>query len=292
MPRAKTALVTGALGFVGRHIGDKLGEHDYHIDRWDIRAERDCLDLFREGDTSYDLVVHTAASSPNRKSIDTEPGHFPYNVMLDAAMFSWALRVRPAKVVYLSSSAVYRPTGKQVPYSEWHCELNTAMFPSDVYGWTKLNGEQMAKHARDAGLDVLVVRPFSGYGEDQSVDFPFGAIVERARRREDPITVWGDGNQVRDWIHIDDICNAIMSLLTIKVSGPINLCTGDGTAIGDLALLAAEVVGYDPDVVPLGGPHAGVDYRVGDPSLLRLQYTPQISLIEGIERRLGMETAP
>lgn len=295
----KTALVTGSAGFVGRHMVQTLRERDYEVHELDIetwnydtKRSNDCMDQFtgevENYDRTYDLVVHAAAAAPNRKAIDTQLGNFPYNVMLDAAMFSWAMRVRPKKIVYLSSSAVYRPVGKSIRYTEWYCDIDAAMFPSDVYGWTKLNGEHMARQAQKDGLDVLVVRPFSGYGEDQSENFPFGAIVERVRRLEDPIIVWGSGKQVRDWIHIDDICDAITALLENGAQGPVNLCTGQGTAIGDLARMAVDLAGYSATIKPLGGPHAGVDHRVGHPRVLNTFYEPRVTLSRGIQRRLEM----
>jgi nucleoside-diphosphate-sugar epimerase len=163
------------------------------------------------------------------------------------------------------------------------------MAPDADYGWTKVTGEILARAARKAGLPVTVVRPFSGYGEDQSEDFPFRAIVERARRREDPFTIWGDGRQVRDWIHIDDVIAGILAVVESGTDEPVNVCTGVGTSMVDLARMACEVAGHEPEFEFRLDQPAGVAYRVGDPTRFHQYYKPQVSLREGVERALGAE---
>jgi nucleoside-diphosphate-sugar epimerase len=214
-------------------------------------VQRDCLTHFRDTVRTYDLIVHAAASSPHRAAIDREPVHVARNLQLDAAMFDWAVRTGQGRVVYLSSSAAYplclQWTREKGPLTEGDVLLGTAMAPDADYGWTKVTGEILARAARKAGLPVTVVRPFSGYGEDQSEDFPFRAIVERARRREDPFTIWGDGRQVRDWIHIDDVIAGILAVVESGTDEPVNVCTGVGTSMVDLARMACEVAGHEPE---------------------------------------------
>ena len=136
----------------------------------DVAWGRDMMDRCSGSaqDTSvYDLVIHAAAWLPHRVAIDTQPATLVYNQTLDAVLFDWAIRTRQRHVLYLSSCAA-------------------ADDQPDSYGLLKLTGERMAEQARAAGLNVTVVRPYSGYGEDQSEDFPFGASSpgrERARTR-------------------------------------------------------------------------------------------------------------
>src|SRR5262245_26441665 len=170
----------------------------------------------------YDLVIHAAARGPNRRAIDTQPSNFAYNTLLDATMFEWFMRTDQRHLVYISSCAVYTPNIGMMS------EDGDTFSPFDTYGQTKAHGERLAAAAIDAGQNVTVVRPFSGYGEDQSVDFPFRAFVERAKRKEDPFTIWGNAQQVRDWIHVDDIVNGTLALVEHGkgVLPPMNLCTG------------------------------------------------------------------
>lgn len=272
-----------------------LEERGWLVHPADIVDGIDALQGFRDSrdvGLPYDLVVHAAAAGPNRKAIDTQRGNFPYNVMLDAAMFEWAIRTQQRRIVYLSSSAVYSNeihmiTGPRPFYENDAYPYRTF----DTYGETKRFGEQLAVNARNAGVRVTVVRPFSGYGSDQSEDFPFGAFVGRARRREDPFMIWGNASQVRDWIHIDDICAAIMTLVEADVDAPVNICTGRGVTMRDLALLCHEAVGYAPriDVDPTAP--MGVLFRVGDPTLLHSYYTPKITIEEGVRWALNPRTA-
>src|SRR6185369_16127194 len=178
---AVRALVTGSMGFIGRHFWNELPRRGWEVDVCDIKAGPGVMELFGRSTNRYDLVVHAASRSPHRVAIDTQPASHIYNQLLDAAMFDWVVRTKQGRVLYLSSCAA-------------------ADAEPDAYGLLKLTGERMAVQARAAGVPVTVVRPYSGYGEDQSEDFPFRAFVERARRREDPFDVWGDGKQVRDWI--------------------------------------------------------------------------------------------
>jgi nucleoside-diphosphate-sugar epimerase len=300
----KKALVTGAAGFVGRHTAAELHRRGWTVHAEDITTGWDSLTTFtgaggplvdaaanRLAGRVYDLVVHAAASSPHRAAIDGEPQHLARNLQLDAAMFDWAVRTGQGRVLYLSSSAAYsvalQTEGARFNLREEFIDLTDAEEPDADYGWAKLSGERMAAAARRAGLPVTVVRPFSGYGEDQSENFPFRALVERARRREDPYVIWGDGNQVRDWIHIDDVIAGMLAVAESGTDEPVNLCTGVGTSMRELAELACELVGYKPDFEFLADKPAGVAYRVGDPARFHEIYKPTITLAEGVARALA-----
>jgi nucleoside-diphosphate-sugar epimerase len=290
------ALVTGSSGFVGRHMAAELARRGWDVAGVDIAEGFDALEHFRF-DTRWDLVVHAAASAPHRAAIDTEPQHMARNLQLDAAMFDWAVRTGQGRVLYLSSSAAYpieyqRDNGYAEPLYEDMTDLTDAQEPDSVYGWTKLTGERMAAEARKAGLRVTVVRPFSGYGEDQSEDFPFRALIERARRREDPFVIWGNGDQVRDWIHIDDVIGGALAVVESGSAGPVNLCTGVGFSVAELAYIACDQVGHKPRFEYLADKPAGVAYRVGNPAVLHNFYRPRISLPEGVARALQDQKQP
>lgn len=290
------ALVTGSAGFVGRHMIDELDRRRWDTAGIDIVDGFDALDYFRTGTGRWDLVVHAAASAPHRAAIDGEHQHMARNLQLDAAMFEWAVRTGQGRVLYLSSSAAYPIAQQTGPgwgrLREDDIDLTYAREPDAVYGWTKLTGERMAAEARKAGLPVTVVRPFSGYGEDQSENFPFRALIERARRREDPYVIWGSGDQVRDWMHIDDVVGAALAVVQAQVvleadpAEPVNLCTGIGWSMAELARIACGQVGYQPRFEYLADKPAGVAYRVGDPSRLNHHFQAKIGLAEGVARAL------
>lgn len=285
------ALVTGAAGFVGRHMAHALGVRGYEVSVVDTDYGYDAHEVFagRFSASIYDLVVHAAASSPHRAAIDGEPVHFARNVQLDAAMFDWAVRTGQRRVLYLSSSAVYPVELQRDPkwgrLIEEDVDLDEVRQPDARYGWTKLTGEQLARAAAESGLPVHVVRTFSGYGEDQADVFPFPAIVARASKGD--LTVWGPPGQTRDWIHISDVVAGALAVVDADVRDPVNLCTGIGTEMGELAVLVAKTAGVEVDrVTYLKDKPTGVLYRVGDPNRFHQIYKPQVSIEEGVRRAL------
>lgn len=197
-------------------------------------------------------------------------------------------------MLYLSSSAAYpvelQNGARLVQLAERDLTLVGHATPDARYGWTKLTGERLAEAARESGASVTVIRAFSGYGEDQSDNFPFRAIVERARRRDDPFVVWGSGRQVRDWLHIDDFVNGALAVVESGTEDPVNLCTGVGTSMLELARMCCAEVGYSPEVTPLPDKPAGVAYRVGDPTRFFEYWQPKVTLEEGVRRALNSLT--
>jgi nucleoside-diphosphate-sugar epimerase len=292
----KTALVTGSAGFLGRHFVEQLQRGGWSLTGCDPRGwdGHDALDLFRDDTTVYDLVIHCAAREPHRAAIDGHPAGVAYNIQLDAAMFDWALRTKQHRVLYLSSSAAY-PVNLQADVADARLLRETDIRTGDVcvgnpdagYGWAKLTGERMATAAAAEGLAVHVVRPFSGYGEDQGENWPFGAFVARAKQRDNPFTVWGPGTQVRDWIHVDDLVAAALAVVDGDVREPVNICTGMGTSMAELVAMFAAEVGYKPKIELHTDRPAGVAHRVGDPIRLNTIYQPRITLAEGVKRAVA-----
>lgn len=296
------ALVTGSAGFVGRHMMAALRSRGWDVTGRDLVDEHDALDYFARVRQGVDLLVHAAASQPHRAAIDGDQTHMIRNLRLDAAAFDWAIRTG-TRVLYLSSSAVY-PVGLQAGWAPYRLVeedadpgrpvttalleamgRSTPLWPDAAYGWVKLTGEKMAA-AASAHIPVHLVRPFSGYGEDQDERFPFGAFVVRARRREDPFVIWGDGTQVRDWVHIDDVVAGALAVVEKDVREPVNLCTGVGTSMRELVEMICRHAGYDPDIKLLPDKPTGVAYRVGDPTRMSRYHTPRVSLAEGVARVL------
>jgi nucleoside-diphosphate-sugar epimerase len=298
------ALVTGDRGFLGRHFAAELRRRGYDVTGLDTKASsaQDCRAFFRRQLTyrnppspTFDLVVHCAAVVGGRSTIDGDPLATAESLSIDAEMFRWAAVARPGRVLYFSSSAAY-PVWFQTKWSarsgyrlrEDDVDLDVVQQPDQVYGWSKVTGELLAARLRDSGVPVTVVRPFSGYGEDQDEAYPFRAILGRVLRREDPLEVWGSGAQVRDWIHVDDVVAGALAVAEAGTTEPVNLCTGRGTSFLDLARTMAAVAGYAPEVKPLPGRPAGVEYRVGDPARMHRYHRPRVRLEDGICRALGV----
>jgi len=283
------ALVSGNAGFIGRNFRRRLRADGWDVDGFDIKTGTDAREWFPGNSQPYDLLVHAAAVVGGRVSIDGDPLGIAQNMGIDHAALAWAVRTG-TPVLYFSSSAAY-PVGLQVARGRplYESDLHpqgTVGHPDQTYGWSKVTGEVMVDAARAAGATVSVVRPFSGYGTDQDTDYPFPAFVARAAAREDPFTVWGDGQQVRDFIHIDDIYAACVAIVGSGTTDPVNLATGVGTSFLDLARMVTEAGGYAPSIECLTDKPTGVRYRVGDPTRMRRYWEPKVSLREGVERAL------
>lgn len=324
------ALVSGSAGFIGRHMVAELITRGYSVDAFDVRyAKHPVGSNFIHADSklidhksAYDLVVHCAYHVGGRSAIDGINTNFAKNLALDSALFEWAVRTKQKRVLYFSSSAAYPVDNQSKAYVDYTCSedwgvemgwgieacklkedlisLKNPRRPDANYGWAKLTGERLAEDARKNGLPVSVVRPFSGYGEDQTLDYPFPSIVRRASQGD--LSCWGPPGQTRDWIHVDDVCRGALAIVDSGTQGPVNLCTGIGTEMGQLARMIwrrGTNNGYGdwnpvdtaPQIVPRvsydESKPTGVFYRVGDPTRMLQYYTPTVSLEEGIRRALG-----
>jgi nucleoside-diphosphate-sugar epimerase len=297
----KRALVTGSAGFVGRHMRAALELAGWDVEGLDVKRHprEDVRRFFQWDDGShgdaYDLVVHCAAVVGGRQMIEGSPLSLAVDLSIDAELFGWALRTRPGRIVYFSSAAAY-PVRYQRMHLRWRLvenmiDLDDIQSPDLVYGWSKLTGEMLARHARAAGIRVTVLRPFSGYGEDQDLDYPFPSFIDRAARRADPFDVWGTGLQVRDWIHIDDVVGATMTCIEQELDGPLNLGTGRSTSFLELATLVTGAADYQPARTLHRDKPAGVAYRVADPTNMLQVYRPRVTLEEGIARALAAKVA-
>lgn len=292
------AMITGSDGFIGRHFNEHFMSLGWETNICDTAYEWGVEKMIAATEAHrvkpYDLVVHAAAVGPNRVAIDRRPETHIRNSLLDALVFDWVVRTGQGRLLYFSSSAIYSDDvrhpvlggGVSAMSIRFREEDGFAHEPFDDYGRTKRHGEIMAAAARRAGAKVTVVRPFSGYGEDQSADFPFGAFVARAKRRDDPFSIWGSPGQVRDWVHVDDIVAACMAIIESDTEEPVNICTGLGITMDRLQRLVCDAVDYDPRVESVLTAPQGVLHRVGDPTRLRRYYTPRITLEEGVRRAL------
>lgn len=294
MKKTKSVLITGSHGFVGRAFQRYYANEPVDLYLIDLKNWTDCRDFFKVCVKRFDLVIHLAAIVGGRARIEGDPLGVASDLAIDSDMFNWAVRTRQPRVVYYSSSAAY-PVGLQgnennprrLRESDIYLSRFELGMPDMTYGWTKLTGEMLAGYARQQGVAVHVLRPFSGYGADQDLDYPFPSFIKRASERQDPFPIWGSGRQKRDFIHVDDVVQGTMSIIDNDMQEPVNLCTGRATDFIELAEIAMAEAGYSAPVVPHKMKPVGVMNRVGDPTLMSEFYTPKISLEEGIRSALA-----
>ncbi len=279
-------LITGHKGFVGKYFMKKYQEHE--IVGIDLKDGNDCRDFFKTDDSKFDLIIHLAAIVGGRATIEGSPLSVATDLSIDAEMCQWALRTKPSRVIYFSSSAAYPISLQTSAYKlkEQDIDLSNVQNPDMTYGWAKLTGEYCLQFLESAGIKVSVFRPFSGYGTDQDLDYPFPSFIDRAKRMVDPFEIWGDGNQVRDFIHIHDIVEAVDTAIREDILGPVNLGWGRPTSFNDLQKIVCDIKGYSPEVKHIITAPVGVSYRCCDNSKMTSFYTPKISLEEGIDRAL------
>ena len=268
-------LITGDAGFVGGYFHKALNGHD--ITGVDIKNGIDARKFFATDETYFDLVVHLAAIVGGRATIEGEPLSVAVDLAIDSELFQWALRTRPGRIIYYSSSAAYpiklQDYGSTHHLTESDIDLNNIQSPDYTYGWAKLTGEMLASYAEREGLRVHIFRPFS-----------FPSFIKRGVEKANPFKIWGSGNQVRDFIHMEDVVAATLEAVQQDIQGPVNLGLGRVTSFNDLATLVANECGYSPEFERILGAPEGVQYRVCDPTKMLSFYTPKISLEEGIAR--------
>lgn len=320
----KKVLVTGAAGFVGRHMVRRLLDDGAEVHAVDCIAEftggidpakiwplfdpreytnfhfyrEDCRTWFaRVHDTDFDYAFHLAAMVGGRLVIENNPLAVADDLGIDAAYWQWAKQARPNKTACFSSSAAYpielqRSEGYQLLREEMISFSHDIGMPDMSYGWAKLTCEYLAHLAYEKhGLHSICFRPFSGYGEDQDDAYPFPSICKRvlADQGAKVLNVWGTGTQMRDFIHIDDCVEGVMTMIDkVENAGAVNLSTGVLTSFINFAEIAAGIVGYQPQVRGLSDKPAGVHARGGDIARQReLGFQHKIGFKTGIERALS-----
>jgi nucleoside-diphosphate-sugar epimerase len=276
-------LITGHKGFVGKYFMKKYAEHQ--IVGIDLKDGYDCRDFFKQNpDTKFDLVIHLAAIVGGRMTIEGNPLAVADDLSIDSEFMQWCLKTKPGRVVYFSSSAAYPIKLQKSEYylKETDIDLMDCSTPDMTYGWAKLTGEFCLQYLEQAGIKVHVFRPFSGYGTDQDLDYPFPSYINRAKLHLDPFDIWGDGTQVRDFIHMRDIVDAVDTAIKKDIVGAINLGSGVATSFNELQRLVCQQADYKPEINYIKTNPVGVMFRCSDNTKMLSFYKPRISLEEGI----------
>jgi UDP-glucose 4-epimerase len=297
-------LVTGAAGFLGRNFvrhylaaGDEVvgvdnlsNPHSYWPDELpnNRRHFGDVGEWLANWERKWDLAYHFAAPVGGREKIEGDPLFNADSLRLDSLFFRWAT-TNAKTVIYPSSSAVYGVTfqgrdSQSLGEDMFRPSNFTWHRPDEMYGFTKLAGEVLAWKSAAYGLSVLCIRPFSGYGEDQSLEYPVPSIAARVARREDPLTIWGSGRQTRDFIHVSDIVGATAARLDAGVSGyeVMNIGSGGPTAFIGVARALTRIEDYKPEIVTDTTKPEGVQNRWANVGHMLRYYQPKVALTEGL----------
>jgi nucleoside-diphosphate-sugar epimerase len=283
LPGVTRALVTGAAGFIGCRLVDALhavgvdviGIDDERSGDWSrvdagcTRIRRDLCDLSsRELEglcRDVDVVYHLAAEKHNQAK-DRPQEIIDVNVSATYRLFEAAARASRPKVVFTSSLYAYGSMGPD-PMRESDIAL-----PRTVYGVSKLAGEHLLRVLEDEhALQWTIARLFFVYGPRQFAGGGYKSVIvsnfERILHGERP-TVYGDGEQVLDYVYIDDAISALVAMAPNGHHGKtMNVASGRGLSVNELTTAMLTVSGSSLTPTPRPADWTAGSSRVGDPTL-------------------------
>jgi UDP-glucuronate 4-epimerase len=286
--------VTGAAGFIGSHLSEKLLEQGHEVvgldcftDYYDTGLKEEnarALDVRRvdlaedELDfAAYDGVFHLAGQPGVRSFGDVFPLYLRRNVDATRRVFEAAASVG-VRVVFASSSSVY---GEAAAYPT---PEDTEPRPISPYGITKLACEHLARaYERSFGLDFVVLRYFNAFGPRQRPDMAFTRIAF-ALAEGTPFTLYGDGEQSRSWTDVSDVVDATIAAMdrgrgTYNVGGALEASMSEAIALFERLAGKPLTVITEPEV-------PGEQRRTkADTTRIRtdLGWEPRVGLEEGLE---------
>jgi GDP-D-mannose 3',5'-epimerase len=310
--KQKTALVLGAGGFIGNHLVNRLKDEGYWVRGVDLKypeyQDKSRADDFVIGDLRNQLVVHTVLSDTPVGAFDevyqlaADMGGAGYiftgendaNVMHNSATINLnvaeaAARKAVGKVFYSSSACMYPAYNQEDPNNP-NCTEASAYpaAPDSEYGWEKLFSERLyLAYNRNRGLDVRIARFHNIYGPlgtwQGGKEKAPAAICRKVIAANDSIEIWGDGEQTRSFLYIDECVEGIRRLMQSKFIGPVNLGSDEMVTINQLVDIACAVEGKHIKKNHIPGP-LGVRGRNSDNNLIgeKLGWKPDYPLEKGI----------
>ena len=297
-------LVTGGAGFIGSHSvehllanGDSVtvldnftsGKHAYlpqHAALTVIEGDIRDAAVVEAAMRNATHVLHLAAQVSVRASVEDPAHSASHNVAGFINVANCARRCAGTRLVYASSAAVYG-SPKTLPLDE---RSNCA--PTSPYGLEKLIDDQYAQLFEALfGLNVLGLRYFNIYGPRQDPRSPYAGVISRFVARivaAEPLSVFGDGQQTRDFVHVKDVARANLAALQSAARGIINVGTGSSVSLLELIGLIGRCRGRVPEVrfePPLSGDIRHSSMR---PDRMReaLGFVASIPLAEGLKTLL------
>lgn len=307
-------LITGGAGFIGSAFAQLAITKGYQVTVLDnlsrssdsefesLRAIGvDCIlgDIRNEETVSHAMkdcsyVVHFAAQVSVPESIQNPDETIDINVNGTQILVNESRKTSIQKFVLASSAAVYG-NNNSLPHKE--AEIGEALSP---YAKSKLKNEEQIKGLNSIDCQTFALRFFNVYGLDKSIKSRSSAVIpsfiEQMLRRKNPV-VFGDGKQSRDFVHVDDVCNAIFSCLEQDLRANMhfvmNVATGNSTSLVDLIGELNDIMSSHDDGI-MRSPEF-VDARGGDILHSKgcieritktLGWRPSIQLREGLTRMI------
>ena len=259
-------LITGASGMVGKHLVDMCLDKGYYVRGIDIRLDDRYLDEKYWGDNfdffqadlrdfdrckvlvdDIDVVFHVAGVKGSPKRAAEQPNDYFTPMLQMNTNIAEASRLEGVDwYVYTSTVGVYQPAEVFKEDDVW----TTYPSENDKYaGWVKRLGElQLDCFETHYGLkNYSIVRPANIYGEYDEFGEESTVIASLVKKgyHDDLLSVWGDGTPIRDFIHAEDVARGILMSYENQITEPINLGSGDGVRIKDIASIVATHYGKE-----------------------------------------------
>jgi len=270
MKKNSLVLVTGAGGFIGGHLVSELRRRDFlrirAVDRKPLKewyqrfdeVDNRCLDLAllddcRAAADEADYIFNLAADMGGMGFIELNKALCMLSVLVSTHMLVAAREAGAKRLFYSSSACVYNAS-KQINPNVTALKEDDAYpaMPEDGYGWEKLYSERMARHFReDFGLETRVARYHNVYGPwgtyDGGREKAPAAICRKVIRAQldgrEEIEIWGDGEQTRSFMYIDDCLTGTLRLMESDVRDPINLGSDELVSINQLVSIVEDIAG-------------------------------------------------
>lgn len=294
----KRILIAGHTGLVGSALASRLTGEDCTI----LTVTHVDLDLTRQADTETwfsankpDAVIVAAAHVGGIRANSTFPAKFLYdNAAIALNVIEAARKTGVGKLLYLSAACTYPKLADQ-PIGEDALMTGLLEPTNEWYALAKITGMKLCQAYRaEHGCNFISAQPSSVYGPGDNFDPEEGHVVAsmmskfHAAKTEGLPTVelWGTGTPIREFMYIDDLADALIYLLKqYNDPVPINVGTGKGTMIRDLADMIKSAVGYEGTLVWDTDRPDGMPKRMLDSSrLLELGWQPTVSLDDGLAK--------
>ena len=308
----KRVLVTGGTGFIGSHLVEMLSSKGAYVTIASSRCDRKFLENVKSYNTtlvkadltelgqckkavkSQDIVMNVAASVGGIEHNINHPGTiYTKNVLMNTNMLEAAKNENVERYLVVSSACVYKrhctiPTPETEGYDDWPEPTN------DGYGWSKRMAEiQGQLYAREFGMKIAIARPYNAYGPrdnfEPKTSHVIPALIKRVIDGENPLNVWGSGNQSRSFLYATDFCRGLMEITEkYAVADPLNIGADEETTIRELVEIIIKHSGKDTKAVfdtskPEGQPRRKCDTRK---AFEKIGFKAEVSLETGIRETI------
>lgn len=296
-----SALVTGGAGFIGSHVVDRLVDEGYRVTIVDNLSTGKLKNLNHHATFHHmsitspslgevfnrekpDLVFHLAAQSSVSKSVKDPFEDNEINVLGTLRLLEESRRAGVHKVIYSSTGGALYGEPEVVP-----CPDDAPVSPVSPYGMSKYMAEQYLDfYARQYRLNYTTLRYGNVYGPRQDPNGEAGvvAIFISAMLRGQRPRIFGDGNQTRDYVSVDDIVEANIAAISRGHRQALNIGTGKQTSVNELYEILKEITGFRWDA-DHGPARTGDVYRISldcSRALEELGWKPGTELVDGLAR--------